>query len=249
MAPTPQNSAHIADPYASLALPPTPWPAGLLSSRTDPCKSAANGGGPGYYASEVDLGNNETCTLEPGLYVISNTWTGKNDSQYVGPGVTLYVRNGGYLDFKNGAAALTPMTTGALAGFSVVYDRTNTNMLSLQGNGTTEISGKVYVPSSLLDFNGERVLRVQWRAGRGHGGQQGERQQVLPRRRRCCRRRGDLEAWKYQPRSVAGARPHPVARCRCCVGSQGPVVGGRLAGCLGGRRTRRSDELDASTPR
>ncbi|MGA9746154.1 MAG: hypothetical protein WBQ50_01735, partial [Nocardioides sp.] len=35
-----------------------------------------------------------------------------------------------------------------------VYDRTNTNMLSLQGNGTTEISGKVYVPSSLLDFNG-----------------------------------------------------------------------------------------------
>ncbi|MGA9747172.1 MAG: pilus assembly protein TadG-related protein, partial [Nocardioides sp.] len=143
MAPAPQNSAHIADPYASLALPPTPWPVGLLSSRTDPCKSAANGGGPGYYASEVSLGNNETCTLEPGLYVISNTWTGKHNSQCVGPGVTLYVRNGGYLDFKNGAAALTPMTTGALAGFSVVYDRTNNNMLSLQGNGTTEISGKV----------------------------------------------------------------------------------------------------------
>ena len=148
-------TAHVSDPFASLVLPPNPMPTPLPTNRTDPCATAAKGGGPGYYTGAVDIPKND-CVLQPGLYVISNTWGMKNNTflKDLGKGVTLYVRSGGYLDFKNGEVSISPMTSGPFAGFAIVYDRANTNMLSLQGNGETSIQGIVYTPNSLLDFNG-----------------------------------------------------------------------------------------------
>ena len=155
-APTPTITSQISDPFANMLLPPNPMPTPLPTNRTDPCASASKGGGPGYYTSAVDIPNSD-CELQPGLYVISNTWGMKNKSflKDLGKGVTLYVRSGGYLDFKNGQVALSPMSSGPFAGFSIVYDRANSNMLSLQGNGNTSISGIVYTPNSLLDYNGK----------------------------------------------------------------------------------------------
>jgi Flp pilus assembly protein TadG len=142
----------FGDPLAeSLSLPlPT---AGLPTGRTDPCATAGAGGGPGFYTSAVELPNG-TCTLQPGLYIISNTWSMKNTSLLFGTGVTLYVRQPGALDFKNGGVSITAPTTGTYANYAVVYDRDNTNSLGLQGNGSTSITGLVYAPSSLLEFNG-----------------------------------------------------------------------------------------------
>ena len=155
--PEPTVTKSFSDPYAGMAQPPASWPAGFKTTgRTDPCKDAANGGGPGIYEDKIELKNDETCTLQPGLYVIRNTWTGKNKSEYVGHGVTLYVEGpNGYLDFKNGSADLSPMSSDPYPGFSIVYDRSNSNMLSLLGNGAVQIKGKVYAPASLLDFNGK----------------------------------------------------------------------------------------------
>ena len=50
------------------------------------------------------------------------------------------------------------MTTGVTAGFAIIYDRDNTNNVSLQGNGGTGIAGKVYAPASALDFNGNSTF-------------------------------------------------------------------------------------------
>ena len=148
-------TAHVDDPFASVVLPPNPMPTPLPTNRTDPCATAGHGGGPGYYTQAVDIPKDD-CVLQPGLYVISNTWGMKNNTflKDLGKGVTLYVRSGGYLDFKNGEVSISPMTSGPFAGFTIVYDRANTNMLSLQGNGKTSVQGIVYTPNSLLDFNG-----------------------------------------------------------------------------------------------
>ncbi|HET6699037.1 MAG TPA: hypothetical protein VFG88_08115, partial [Nocardioidaceae bacterium] len=104
-----------------------------------------------------------TCTLQPGLYVITNAWTMKNNSMLKGAGVTLYVQTPGSLDFKNGEVDITAPSTGPLAGLAIVYDRDNHNNLGLQGNGGTSILGGVYAPASALDFNGNSCF------GFGHG--------------------------------------------------------------------------------
>ncbi|MGZ4531469.1 MAG: DUF7305 domain-containing protein [Mycobacteriaceae bacterium] len=156
LTPSPTPIPAFTDPLTtSLTLPPdtTGLPA---SPRTNPCAGAAGGGGPGFYASSVDLPNNATCSLQPGLYVISNTWSMGNNSvlSSLAGGVTLYVTSSGALDFKNGSVAITAQTTGTLAGYAIVYARNNTNPLGLQGNGGTSITGMVYAPAAALDFNG-----------------------------------------------------------------------------------------------
>jgi hypothetical protein len=84
----------------------------------------------------------------------------KNNDVLKGSGVTLWVRDpSGYLDFKNGevdiqAPAVGAATDKAREGFAIIYDRTNSNSISLQGNGGTSITGIVYAPASNLDFNG-----------------------------------------------------------------------------------------------
>ena len=146
----------IPDPFAYL---PMPMPTTGLSNKTDPCSN-----GPGIYASVILP--NSACTLQPGAYVVTGTWEAKNNTVLSGNGVTLYVKSpNGKLDFKNGATQnLSAPSTAALAGwpagFVVIYDRDNPNPLSIQGNGTTTLSGTVYIPNGAIDFNGNSCLVV-----------------------------------------------------------------------------------------
>ncbi|GAA4724906.1 hypothetical protein GCM10025782_23730 [Pedococcus ginsenosidimutans] len=138
----------FGDPLAGQIALPLALP--VQTPKTDPCTQ-----GPGIYG-DVTL-NNGPCPLLPGLYYVTGTWGAKNNTVLTSPtgGVTLYAMSpNGLLDLKNGLVNITPMTTGPTAGFSIVYDPTNTNVLTLQGNGLTSITGKVYAPSSVLDFNG-----------------------------------------------------------------------------------------------
>ncbi len=156
--PPPTTIPSFGDPLLnSLTLPMSATTLSTLSTKTDPCSATATGG-PGLYGA-FSIPNNKTCTLKPGLYVISGTWDMKNNSLLAGTGVTLYVKSTpGYLDFKNGNVAITaPLTAplpGVPAGFAIIYDRNNTNNLGLQGNGNTSITGILYAPASSLDFNG-----------------------------------------------------------------------------------------------
>ncbi len=170
--PDPEKAQTITDPFATDSRFP-PSVTGLSSKSGSPCS-----GGPGIYGSYT-WGANEDCTIAPGLYVVDGTWELKNNSGITGNGVTLYVRNGS-LDFKNsGKVALVAPTaaqaasTGGVAGFVVVYDRTNAQELSLQGNGTTtndgsgctnsgtpSLDGGIYAPSASLSVNGVSCLAV-----------------------------------------------------------------------------------------
>jgi hypothetical protein len=152
----------FGDPMAGLALPLNTTG---LSAKTDPCGATTATGGTGIYNASLSVGNNVTCTLLPGLYVISNSWSLGNHSLLLGTGVTLYVKGpSGVLHFKNGDAIFTAPLTAPLtgvpagnnvpAGYAIIYDRDNVNPVELQGNGTTLITGKVYAAASKLDFNG-----------------------------------------------------------------------------------------------
>lgn len=150
----------IADPYASMVLP---LPLGGLVNKpagTSPC-----GGGPGIYGA-ADIPNGP-CTMLPGAYVVTGLWAAKNNTVVTGTGVTLYVKKPGALDFKNGnvdnfRAPTSPPLAGWPSGFSIIYDRDNTNELGLQGNGNTnQIIGTVYAPSSTIAFNGNACFTTQ----------------------------------------------------------------------------------------
>lgn len=151
----------IPDPFADMVLPLSE---SGLANKTDPCSQ-----GPGIYASNFQMPNGPVCTLAPGPYVIKGTWSAKNNSLIKGTGVTLYVKKPGMIDFKNGATQeLTAPTTGPPTGapsgwptgFVIIYDRDNTNDLSILGNGNVTLGGIVYAPSSKVNFNGNSCLAI-----------------------------------------------------------------------------------------
>jgi hypothetical protein len=161
-APAVTQTIAIPDPLATIAMPAIP---AANKGTNNPCGNGANAG-PGKYGS-VNLPNS-ACALQPGTYVVTGTWESKNNTDLTGTGVTIYVlcgtsatprachanEAGGMLDFKNGNVSLAAPTTGANQGRAIIYDRNNTQDLSLQGNGGTSIKGAVYLKSGTLDFNG-----------------------------------------------------------------------------------------------
>ncbi len=149
------------DPLAGMTMPFV-RPTG--AAKSDPCGTGATHG-PGVYGA-LDLPNS-TCTLQPGAYYVTGLWAGKNNTKLVGTGVTLYFTYpNGELDLKNGTAELTAPTTapyaGWPAGMSIVYDRNNSKPLSLQGNGSTNITfgGAVYAVASTINFNGNSCFKI-----------------------------------------------------------------------------------------
>jgi hypothetical protein len=155
------SGPHIADPFAGVTLPSSPY-TGLSNKSVSPC-----GGGPGIYGA-VDLPNS-TCVLLGGAYVITGTWSAKNNTLLTSNGqpVTLFFASpGGKLDLKNGAIdnmpapTTTPLPSGFPSnwptGFVIVYARDNTNTLDLQGNGgsTPDLTGNVYALKAVTSFNG-----------------------------------------------------------------------------------------------
>ena len=138
---------------------------------------------------------NSTCTLQPGLYVITGTWDMKNNTVLKGTGVTLYAKSaGGYLDFKNGDVQLHLRRRPApTKGYAIIYDRNNTNNLGLQGNGGTSISGLVYAPASAPRLQRQLVLRLQVGPVIVHGCREGQRQPVL---------RGDHQPQRHRGHQV-----------------------------------------------
>lgn len=140
---------------------------------TNPCTQ-----GPGIYNVDYRVGNNVTCTLQPGLYVFTGVLSLNNTSKLLGTGVSMYFtcrtgavprpcnsnggagESGGEFDARNGDVIVR---AGAppISNFVVAYDRSNNSNISLQGNGASVLGGDVYAVKSLLDANGGACHTVQ----------------------------------------------------------------------------------------
>lgn len=160
---------QMPDPLANLTLPPSMT--GLVN-KTNPCGTGSTHG-PGIYGAR-DL-RNGTCYLQPGLYVIAGgggtTWdlAGNQSTKLVGAGVSLYFtcgttsapracapgESGANLDASgNGFISIQAPTSGPLQGVAIAYDRRNTSMLRLTGNGSDNLTGTIYLSSGRLQMNG-----------------------------------------------------------------------------------------------
>ena len=166
---TPDWSAgpHIVDPFAGVTLPVSPY-AGL-TSKSNPCTQ-----GPGIYGS-YNI-KNETCVLQQGAYVFTGTLSFQNTNSHLtsnnAPVTLFFAGPSGKLDIKNGdvdklaAPTTTPLPSGFPSGwpsgFAIIYARTNTNTLDLQGNGDSfpDVTGNVYALKSTTSFNGNSCFQV-----------------------------------------------------------------------------------------
>lgn len=169
---------HVEDPFAGLSFPLAGTEGFSGPLKTQPCKEGLKdkddvpAQGPGVYG-DVQLPK-DTCTLEPGLYVILGEWSFSNKTDLTGTGVTLYATcrskdtpqvcgpngTGGKLAGKNGDMHLSAPTSGPLRGLTIVYDRENTAALDLQGNGNAVVNGTIYAPSATVDFPGNSSFTV-----------------------------------------------------------------------------------------
>jgi Flp pilus assembly protein TadG len=153
----------VLDPLANY---PLPKDFSALTAKTNPCAAT---GGPGVYGS-FNFPNG-TCTLQPGLYVITGKWSfGGTSALNATSGVTLYFtcgtttlprectkpgEAGGWLDAAgNGNLSITAPSSGALQGLAIAYDRLNTSEIQLSGNGTGTLVGTVYALSANMRYDG-----------------------------------------------------------------------------------------------
>lgn len=153
----------MGDPLGGWAMP-----APYGTARTDPCTD-----GPGVYG-DATLGNKDDCTLAPGLYVLTGTWSMGNKTVLKGVGVTLYAvcgtptaptrcaqgQAGGAFDATNSNGVNLTAGAPGFGDLAIVYDRNNTRVLNIQGNGETTITGTIYALSSLLYANGNSGNQV-----------------------------------------------------------------------------------------
>jgi len=161
-----QTGTTVADPLASLPMPDlTGWP---VKNAQNPCS-----GGPGIYST---FSNANTCTLSPGLYVITGaTSMSGNGHDISGTGVTLYFRCGtptamvactsaNSQDFDMTsqnvhlnlvAATAATATNRAVPGVAILADRAWTGTLSFQGGGGGGVTqGAIYLDSGTMHYGG-----------------------------------------------------------------------------------------------
>ena len=157
----------VLDPLANMSMPSIP--VGFANKgTTNPCTAA---GGPGWYST---FSSASSCTLSPGLYVISGGTKLAGQHDIRGTGVTLYFVCGTYPTivpctaanswdfdlnsqntFLNITAATSSPTNGAVPNLAIVADRGWAGTLSFQGGGgggTT--TGTMYLPAGILSYGG-----------------------------------------------------------------------------------------------
>ncbi|GAA2747921.1 hypothetical protein GCM10009868_39320 [Terrabacter aerolatus] len=155
-----KTEPQIPDPLGSLQMPLLTTG---LSPKSNPCTD-----GPGIYgAFPIPKG---VCTLQPGAYAITGSWSMKNNSTLTSSGgVTLYFQSpSGMLDVKNGTIDNLTAPTGSPSGappgwpsgLAIIYDRNNTNPITAQGNGGTAVAGGIYAKSATIDFNGGSTFLI-----------------------------------------------------------------------------------------
>ncbi|QNN53149.1 Tad domain-containing protein [Nocardioides mesophilus] len=158
----------IPDPLGSYPLPASPF--GGLTLKSNPCVD-----GPGIYGGYNFP--NGTCTLLPGLYVITGEWDFSGTSALdATSGVTLFFtcgtvgavtpcgapgQDGGWLDGAgNGNIQITAPASGPTKGLAIAYDRLNTSDLQLSGEGTSLYIGTIYAYSAKMRYDGNGCTKT-----------------------------------------------------------------------------------------
>lgn len=144
-----------ADPYAGLT---EPADAACTANNTTVNTNQNRTLSPGVYCGGLNIKG--TADLQPGVYVISGGDLSFGAQAVAkGSGVTFFFKNGAGYD-SNGGAKLTfsaPTTAGGSNPYKGVLffgSRTNTGVVKINGNSSSELTGAIYFPNQSLEWLG-----------------------------------------------------------------------------------------------
>jgi hypothetical protein len=162
--PLTEHGPMIADPYADVQLQSPPPCTGQSGSGSNNVTRDLT---PGRFCSGWDFKNNVTLNLASGNYYIDSQLSLKNNVILNGAssgGVTLIV-NGNYaIDIENNATLnLTAPSSGDYAGlvFFGKRDGTSTVLQKFSNNTVLNITGAVYFPNQILEFDNNGTTAAQ----------------------------------------------------------------------------------------
>jgi len=154
-----KNCSKAVDPYENL-----PAPTGLTCDHhSKQFNLGTHTASPGVYCNGFAAHAHAEITLAPGLYVIKDgPLSLLAHSTITGNGVTFYlIGEGAVLDIKSQSnVILTAPTTGDYAGLVFVQDASSSigATSSVEGGGTIQIVGGIYLPTQTLDVGGEGTI-------------------------------------------------------------------------------------------
>jgi len=159
LSPPPQENAPYRLPPESVAVPaPDCNAAGMVDRSMAGNPTTIQ---PGRYSQTIRVNNNETLTMEPGLYCLANGATINAGGSLNGEGVTIYVTGGDFL--TNGAAAVVlsaPPSRNchycppAIGGVVIYMAPGNTGTVYITGTSSSSYTGTVYAPNGTVEAGG-----------------------------------------------------------------------------------------------
>lgn len=156
------GATAVVDPLLSLNAPAPP-------SNTFAAVNAGNDDSitlqPGLYNGGITVGENATVTLMPGTYYVNGSVSVEGGGTLQGEGVTIYiVSNGGDPALKvagRGVVDLTAPATGDLQGVAIFLARSNAGGVKIDGRGVVDLTGTLYAPSATVSVSGNGKLLLE----------------------------------------------------------------------------------------
>jgi len=155
--PSPQSGAPtIADPFASLSIPP-PTPLACLVGGLLNLTTLLLTVSPGAHCGQnITIGQGQTMILESGVhYFKGGTLTIKDNAVLKGSNVVLIFDQDASFNFTDTSSIdLTGAQSGTYAGFVIVTTRNNTNTFTISSDSAHRLEGAVYIPAATLQVTG-----------------------------------------------------------------------------------------------
>jgi hypothetical protein len=116
--------------------------------------------------------NGSTCTLNPGIYVITGTLHFYSQGNLGGNGVLFYLTSTANLIIDNGASINlvaggtteagggTAPSLGVYNGIAIYQALGNTNLVTIQGGSSSSIRGAIYAPSAPVNLGNGSSMTV-----------------------------------------------------------------------------------------
>jgi len=100
--------------------------------------------------------------LSPGTYCVNGAFKLNAKDKLTGTGVTIVMQSGG-ITWNGGATInLSAPTSGDLAGMLIYAPMSNTSAMSFNGNGSSVLTGTIFMPATPITYNGTANLNPSY---------------------------------------------------------------------------------------
>jgi Flp pilus assembly protein TadG len=157
------------DPYASIGLPPTPWPSGCNQSAVHGNATTVTASNGTFCYKDLTLTSGQSATFTDATIILDGGDLTVNGGATLNCTRCTFVLTTsatsnistsiGKITFNGGATInLSPPTTGTYANMVIYKDRRAAecnNCNKINGNSSSTISGSIYIPSQEVQFSGD----------------------------------------------------------------------------------------------